>query len=118
MGHESITELFGERFADADREEESLPTPAVSALRSQTGAVIDDFVLAEVKQRLANCAGRRSPEGGPAVVRNSYHMERTVLTDIGPVSVRIPRIRSRDGKRESFVSEPVKPFRRRAPHMD
>jgi len=57
-------------------------------------------------------------EGDPAVVRNGYHKERTVLTDVGPVSVRIPSIRSLDGKRESFVSEPVKPFRRRTPHMD
>jgi len=118
MGHESITELFGERFADADREEASLPTPVASALMSQTGAAIDDFVLAEVKQRLAECSGRKSPEGDPAVVRNGHHKVRTVLTGAGPVSVRIPRIRSRDGKRESFVSEPAEPFRRRTPHMD
>jgi len=42
----------------------------ISALRSQTGAAIGDFVLAEVKERLADCAGRKSLEGGPAVVRN------------------------------------------------
>jgi len=118
MGHESITELFEERFADAHREKGSLPVPVASVLRSQTGAAIDDSVLAEVKQRLADCAGRMSPEGGPAVVRNGYHKERTVLTDVGPVSVRIPRIRSRDGKPEKFISEPVKPFRRRTPHID
>jgi len=118
MGHESITELFGERFAEADREEESLPTPVASALMSQTGAAIDVFVLAEVKQRLADCAGRRSPEGDPAVVRNGHHKERTVLTGAGPVSVRILRIRSRDGKPEKFVSEPAEPFCRRTPHMD
>jgi len=74
--------------------------------------------MAEVKQRLAGCAGRRSPEGGPAVVRNGYHRERTMPTDVDPVSVRIPRIRSRDGKPEKFVSELIKPFRRRTPHMD
>jgi len=28
VGHESIAELFEERFAESDREEESLPTPA------------------------------------------------------------------------------------------
>jgi len=56
MGHESITELFEERFADAVREEESLPTPVASALRTQTGAAIDDFALAALKQRSAECA--------------------------------------------------------------
>jgi len=52
------------------------------------------------------------------VVSNGYRKERTVLTDVCPVSVRIPRIHSRDGKSEKFVSKPVKPFRRRTPHMD
>jgi len=36
---------------------------------------------AEVKQRLVDCAGRTAPDGDPAVVRNSYRKERTVLTD-------------------------------------
>jgi len=95
-----------------------LPTPMASALRSQTGAAIDDFVLAEVKERLVDCAGQTAPEDDPAVVRNGHRKERTVLTDIGPVSVWIPRICSLDGKPEKFVSEPVKPLRRHAPHMD
>jgi len=32
--------------------------------------------------------------------------------------VRILRIRSSDRKRESFISEPVKPLQRRMPHFD
>jgi len=52
------------------------------------------------------------------VVRNGYRKERTVLTSVDPVSVRIPRIRSRDGKPEKFVSEPAEPFRRSTPRMD
>jgi len=58
-----------------------LPTPVADALRSQTGAAIDDFVLAEVKQRLADCAVRRSPEVGPAVVRNGHRKERMAGDD-------------------------------------
>jgi len=118
MGHESITKLFEERFAEADQQEAALPTPVCSALKAQIGSVIDDFVLAEVNHRLSECSARMTPEGGPAVVRNGYHKERTVLTDVGPVEVRIPRIRSRDGKRENFVSELIKPFQRRTAHMD
>jgi len=118
MRHESISELFEERFADADREEESLPAPVASALMSQTSTAIDDFALSDVEQRLADCAGRRFPEGGPAVARNGHHKKRTVVQDVDPVSVRIPHIRRRDGKRESFVSESIKPFRRRTPHTD
>jgi len=95
--HEFITELLEERFGDADRERESLPTSVVIALRSQTGAVIDDFVLSEVKQGPTDCSGRRYPESGTAVVRNGHRKERTALTDIGPDSAWIARIRSRDG---------------------
>jgi len=52
------------------------------------------------------------------VVRNGYHEERTVPTDVDPVSAQIPLIRNRDGIRENFVLELIKPFRRRTPRMD
>jgi len=118
MGHEHATKLYDERFTDAGQEEGALQTAVISALKAQICAAIDDFLLAEVTQRLADCAGRTSPDGGPAVVRNGYHNERTVLTDVGPITLRIPRIRSRDGKRENFVSQLIKPFQRRTGRMD
>jgi len=119
MGHESSTKLFEERFVDAGREAAVVPTPVLSALRAQISASIDDFVLAEVKQRLAECLGRMSPENGTAVVRHSYQEGQTVLTDlVGSVAVRILRIRSHDGKRENFVSALIKPFQRLTPHTE
>jgi len=118
MEHEPITELSEKRFADADLEQELLPTLVASTLRSQTGAAIVDLLLSEVMQRLDYCAGRAALEGGSAVVRNGYHKERTVLKDSDPVSVRTRRIRNRDGKRESFASVLIKPFGRRTRHMD
>jgi hypothetical protein len=39
---------------------------------------------------------RRLPDGRQAVVRNGYHPERQVQTGIGPVTVQIPKIRTRD----------------------
>jgi len=51
------------------------------------------------------------------VVRNGYHKERTVLKDSDPALVRIRRIRNRNGKRESFASELIKPFGRCTRHM-
>jgi len=52
MEHEPITELSEERFTDADLDQELLPTPVASTLRSQTGTDIVDFLLSEVMQRL------------------------------------------------------------------
>jgi len=74
--------------------------------------------VAEIKHRLVDRSCRTAPESGSAAVRNGCRKERTALTDVEPLSVLILRFRSRDRVRESFVSELIKPFCRRAPHMD
>jgi len=72
-------------------------------------------VPAQVKKALAGRSGRTAPEGDTAAVRNGCRKEETALTDIGSVAVRIPRIPFLGGKRENFISELIKPFRRRTP---
>ena len=54
---------------------------------------------------------RLTADGRIALVRNGYLPKREILTGIGPVSVRIPKVRSRDGEPLTFRSALV-PVRR------
>jgi transposase-like protein len=51
-------------------------------------------------------------------VRNGHHPARPFQTGIGPVSVRIPKVRSKDGTPETFRSALVPPYVRRTKTLE
>ena len=59
---------------------------------------------------------RRDENGQRLVVRNGHLPEREIISGIGPIKVRQPRIRHRDGGR--FSSAILPPFMRRTPSVD
>ena len=77
-------------------------------------------VEAEVEAWLETHQDCRTPEGRRAVVRNGYLPMRSVLTGIGPVKVRQPRVRDRrapaDGQR--FASRILPRYLRKARSID
>ena len=56
--------------------------------------------------------------GHAAVVRNGHHPARPFQTGIGPVSVRIPKVRSKDGMPATFRSALVPPYVRRTKTLE
>jgi putative transposase len=72
----------------------------------KTGAqqLIATAVEAELVSYLAQFTGLRTDVGHAAVVRNGHHPARPFQTGIGPVSVRIPKVRSKDGTPVTFRS--------------
>ena len=72
----------------------------------------------EFEQFLARFAGQRTEDGHAAVVRNGFQPVREVLTGIGPVGVRIPKVRSRTETPTVFRSSLVPPYVRRARSLD
>ncbi|MHB1287160.1 MAG: transposase [Leptospirales bacterium] len=58
------------------------------------------------------------PRRQSGVIRNGYHPEREILTGIGPVSVKIPKVRSRTGSPVSFRSALVPPYVRKTRTME
>ena len=67
-----------------------------------------------VSELLSALSGRRDEVGRTAVVRNGYQPGRDIQTGIGPVTVKVPKIRSRDGKPVSFHSARVPPYVRKS----
>ena len=72
----------------------------------------------EVSELIAALCGRRDEVGHAAVVRNGYQPERDIQTGIGPVTVKAPKIRGRDGKPESFRSSLVPPYVRKTASLE
>ena len=66
-------------------------------LRTGAQQLIATAVEAEFVGYLAQFSALRTETGHSAVVRNGHHPERPFQTGIGPVSVRIPKVRSKDG---------------------
>jgi len=83
-------------------------------LREGAQGLIAQAVQVELEEFLLQFAGQRDERGHLAVVRNGFHPERSILTGMGPVKVRLPKVRSRTGSGAVFRSSLVPPYVRRA----
>jgi hypothetical protein len=83
-------------------------------LRSGARALLTRAVEAEVAEFLAQYADLKTEDGRQRLVRHGHLPEREIMTGIGAVAVRQPRVRDREaepgaGGRIRFI---VSPFRR------
>ena len=79
--------------------------------------VIHQAVEAELAQLLEQYQNVQTLHGQRAVVRNGYLPEREVLTGVGPVKVKIPKVRDRSGSGVKFNSAIVPPYVRKSPRV-
>ncbi|CAB3775312.1 IS256 family transposase IS1490 [Paraburkholderia humisilvae] len=82
----------------------------------QQGArqLIEQAVEAELATMLEQYSNVKSIDGRRAVVRNGYLPEREVVTAIGPVTVKVPKVRDRSGSGIRFNSTVVPPYVRKS----
>ncbi len=73
---------------------------------------------AELAEYLDSFQDRRLEDGRAAVVRNGHHPERELQTGIGPVTVKVPKVRSRDGNPVTFRSALVPPYVRKTRSLE
>ena len=78
--------------------------PLTELLRAGARQLPQQAEEAELAQLLAHHAEERDAQGRAAVVRNGYLPEREVLTGVGPVAVKVPKVRSRTGEAVVFRS--------------
>ena len=97
---------------------DAVSDPLTELLRDGAQRLIQQAVEAELCELLERYAGQVNSEGRSAVVRNGYLPEREVVTGIGPVAVRIPKVRSRCEEPVVFRSSLVPPYVRRAKTLD
>ena len=97
---------------------EQLQDPLTDLLRSGARQLIQQYVDAELQELLAEHQSCLTDTGKPSVVRNGYLPEREIQTGIGAVSVKIPKVRSRNDKPVTFRSALVPPYVRKTRSLE
>jgi len=109
MSKGNVVELSGrEEFADPIRE----------LLRHGARDLIQRAIEVELASFMEAFADRRLEDGRAAVVRNGYHPQRDIQTGVGPVTVKVPKVRSKDGTPVTFRSALVPPYVRKSKSME
>lgn len=92
--------------------------PLTDLLRKGAQQLICQAVEIELHEFLKEYASRQTATGKAGVVRNGYLPEREIQTSIGPVSVKIPKIRSKTGEPVTFRSALVPPYVRKTKSLE
>lgn len=97
---------------------EKILDPLTELLRAGAQQLIQQAVDSELQTLLATHADRRTNEGKAGVVRNGYLPRRELQTSIGPVPVRIPKVRAKTGEPVTFHSALVPPYVRKTQTLE
>ena len=89
---------------------DAISDPLTALLRSGAQQLITQAVEAELQELLNQYSDRRTDGGHAVVVRNGHLPERDLQTGLGPVTVRIPKVRSTTGAPVTFRSALVPPY--------
>ena len=92
--------------------------PLTELLRKGARELLHSAIEAELEVFLTQFKDQKTPDGRAAVVRNGYHPERAVQTGVGPVTVKVPKVRSKTGKPVTFHSALVPPYVRKAKSIE
>ncbi|WP_419607148.1 IS256 family transposase [Thiolapillus sp.] len=100
------------------QDREQITDPLNALLRTGARKLIEQAIEAELQELLSHYAGQQTDSGRAAVVRNGYLPERAIQTGIGPVTVKIPKVRSRTGEPITFRSALVPPYIRKSRSLE
>jgi len=87
--------------------------PLTELLRLGAEQLIYQAVEEELQELLVAHSQRRQPDGKAGVVRNGYLPRRELQTSLGPVTVKIPKVRAKTGEPVTFHSALVPPYVRK-----
>lgn len=90
----------------------------VSVLRRGAQELLTRAIEEEVKIFLGSYTGLVDEKGLRQVVRNGHLPERSIQTGIGPISVKIPRLRDRSGTGIKYTSNLVPRYLRRTKNIE
>jgi putative transposase len=100
------------------QDREQVSDPLTELLQTGARQLIHQAVEAELNDFLSQFAGQRTDTDQAAVVRNGYQPERSIQTGMGPVTVKIPKVRSRTGEPVTFRSALVPPYVRKTKSLE
>jgi putative transposase len=99
-----------------ERGEVEAKSPLEQLIAEGARKMLQAAIENEVQDYLHAHGGRRTDHGQAVVVRNGHLPERDLVTGVGPLKVRQPRVRHRDG--QTFSSAILPRYLRRVPSID
>ena len=96
----------------------TISDPLTELLKMGARKLIEAAIQAELAEFLQQFESRKTSEGKRGVIRNGYQPEREILTGIGAVSVRIPKVRSRTGEPVTFRLALLPPYVRKTKSLE
>jgi putative transposase len=100
----------------SERAELESKSPLEQLIAEGARKMLQAAIENEVQEYLQAHGGQRTDEGQAVVVRNGHLPERDLVTGVGPLRVRQPRVRRRDG--QTFSSAILPRYLRRVPSID
>lgn len=97
---------------------EAIEDPLTELLRRGARQLIQQAIEAKLAKLLAQHKGEADTQGRRVVVRNGYLPEREIPTRLGPLSVKVPKVRSRGEEPVVFRSSLVPPHVRKARRVE
>jgi transposase-like protein len=92
---------------------ETIADPLTEMQRTGARELIEKAVEIELQELLEEHCERRTEDGRAGVVRSGYLPERELQTGVGPVTIRIPKVRAKTGEPVTFRSALVPPYVRK-----
>ena len=102
----------------AGKQEPGLIDLLTDFIRNGARLLLASALELEVQNLLEYFSNLITPDGKRTVVRNGYLPEREILTGIGPVSVRVPKVRDRSDSGIKFTSALFPPYMRRTTRIE
>ena len=97
--------------------EETVENSLEGMLREGARRMLQAALEMEVATYIEQCKGQVDENGHRQVVRNGHHAPRAVVTGVGPIPVRQPRVHDRRADHQ-FSSAILPPYLRRTPSID
>ena len=92
--------------------------PMTELLRTGAEQLIYQAVESELQELLSSHSERRLCDGRAGVVRNGYLPARELQTGLGPVTVKIPKVRAKTGEAVTFRSALVPRYVRKTKTLE
>jgi len=89
-----------------ERAEVAAKSPLEQLIAEGARKMLQAAIENEVQEDLQAYGSRRTDHGRAVVVRNGHLPERDLVTGVGPLKIRQPRVRPRDGQRFSSAILP------------
>jgi len=101
-----------------EQDERGSQDELTALIRTGAQKLIAQALKVEVAELLATYADQQDEQGHARVVLSGHHPPREIQTGIGPVTVQVPKVRSREGEPVTFRSALVPPYVRKARSLE